>query len=180
MIRPSSLTLLFALLPGACGSPSAAVTANSNTAPAVGDGPVATAPVSSSAQDASRAPTGPSSSASAQQVPGDGTVGAVAGADHATVNESLKRELVGAGKLDGSPLTDVRMTGRCSTAFVTAEGTVTVNWTKVGNFAGELDNGTATLPIADDQGRHVFTIADGPGFRRVDGGMGLLSDDCQS
>ena len=57
---------------------------------------------------------------------------------------------------------------------------VTVNWTKVGNFAGELDNGTATLPIADDQGRHVFTIADGPGFRRVDGGMGLLSDDCQS
>jgi hypothetical protein len=96
------------------------------------------------------------------------------------VNDALKRELVGAGKLDGQPLLDMRMTGRCSTAFVTAKGTITVNWTKVGNFAGELDKGVVSLAIADDKARHVFTIADGPGFRRADGGMGLLSDDCQS
>ncbi|WP_146168665.1 hypothetical protein [Sphingomonas sp. PP-CE-3G-477] len=96
------------------------------------------------------------------------------------MNDALKRELVGIGKLDGQLLSGVRMTGRCSTAFVTATGTITVNWTKVGNFAGELDKGVASLAIADDKARHVFTRADGPGFRRVDSGMGLLSDDCQS
>ena len=180
MIRPSSLPLLLALLPAACGSPSGAVAANSEAASSVGEASVAMVPSVSSTSATPLAPAEPSSAALEEDAAENGSVAQSGGADHATVNEALKRELVGTGKIDGSTLTDVRMTGRCSTAFVTAKSTITVNWTKVGNFAGELDKGVATLPIADDKGRHVFTMAEGPGFRRVDGGMGLLSDDCQS
>lgn len=179
MIRPSSLPLLLALLPAACGSPSGAVAANSEAASSGGEASVAVVPSVSSTSGKPPAPVEPSSGALGEDAE-NGSVAQSGGADHATLNEALKRELVGTGKIDGSTLTDVRMTGRCSTAFVTAKSTITVNWTKVGNFAGELDKGVATLPIADDKGRHVFTMAEGPGFRRVDGGMGLLSDDCQS
>jgi hypothetical protein len=180
VIRSSSLPLLLALLPAACGSPSGAVVVNSEAASSAAEASVAVVPSASSASAKPLAPAEPSSDALGEDAAENGSVAQSGGADHATVNEALKRELVGTGKIDGSTLTDVRMTGRCSTAFVTAKSAITVNWTEVGNFAKELDKGVATLPIADDKGRHVFTLADGLGFRRIDGGMGLLSDDCQS
>lgn len=159
MIRIHPAATLGALFLAACGQPSEAVS-NTSEPTASGTAPLA-APSSVSVQaNHVDAPAGTS--------------------DHATINGALKHELVGTGSVDGHGITDVRMLALCRTAFVSGDGLVEIDWTKVGNFAGRVEGGVASLPIADDHGSHVFTLPDGPSFRRIDGSMGLLADDCDN
>ena len=97
----------------------------------------------------------------------------------ANVVASLKRELVGIGQVDGKPITDVQLRSKCQTAFVTGEATTIVDWTNIGNFAGRSQDGVATIPIDDGKAHHSFTMPDGATFRRVDGSLGLLADECE-
>lgn len=92
---------------------------------------------------------------------------------------SLKRELVGVGRLDGQPITDVQLRSKCQTVFATGRATTIIDWTMVGNFAAREQGGIVTIPIDDKQGRHSFTMPDGVASRRVDGSLGLLADECE-
>jgi len=102
------------------------------------------------------------------------------GADHATVHQSLKSELAGLGQIDDATISDVRMVDRCHTRFFTPTADVTINWSKVGNFAARVEHGKVFIPVTDDQATHILTMPDGAGARRIDGSLGLLADDCQS
>ncbi|WP_314372282.1 hypothetical protein [Sphingomonas paucimobilis] len=102
------------------------------------------------------------------------------GADHATIHQSLKSELAGTGQIDGAMISDVQMVDRCHTRFVTPMTSITVNWSKVGNFAARTEQGKVSIPITDDRATHIMTMPNGDDSRRVDGSMGLLADDCQS
>ena len=129
----------------------------------------------------------PAPSAVPREAPSDG-LGAnaamqTAPSSTATINgnviASIKSELVGVGKLDGQAITDVTERDKCATAFATAGGPVVVHWAKVGNIAGRVDHGTASIPIDDGTGTHTFTMPETPTFRRVNGSFGLLADNCQ-
>ena len=161
MTRLSPLALAAALLIMGCNAPSTAE-ANGNALVAE---PAAPAADPSTIPNESVAPT-QSPAASAP------------GADHAVINASLKRELVGTGQVDGKAITDVQMVDRCHTRFKTTDATIEINWTGVGNFAAQEANGVVSLPITDDRGTHTFTVRDDAGSRRTDGSMGLLADDC--
>jgi PBP1b-binding outer membrane lipoprotein LpoB len=100
------------------------------------------------------------------------------GADHAVINASLKRELVGTAQVDGEAITDVQMVDRCRTRFNTADAAIYINWARIGNFAAREANGVVSLPITDDHGTHIFTVREDAVSRRIDGSMGLLADDC--
>lgn len=100
------------------------------------------------------------------------------GADHAVINASLKRELVGTAQVDGKVITDVELVDRCRTRFKTADAAIEINWTGVGNFAAQEGGDVVSLPITDDRGTHTFTVRDDAVSRRMDGSMGLLADDC--
>ena len=97
-----------------------------------------------------------------------------------TIHQSLKSELAGTGQIDGAMISDVQMVDRCHTRFVTPMTSITVNWSKVGNFAARTEQGKVSIPITDDRATHIMTMPDGDDSRRVDGSMGLLADDCQS
>lgn len=98
---------------------------------------------------------------------------------NANVVTALKREMAGVVRLDARLISDVQFRSRCVTVFVTDAGSTAIDWTRVGNFAGRIVNGVATIPIEHGAGRHIFSMPDGDGFRRVDGSLGLLADNCE-
>lgn len=128
-------------------------------------------------QDAEAKAAAPQASfAAAEKAPQDPSPGA----DHATIHQSLKSELAGTGQMDGAMISDVQLVDRCHTRFMTSMTSITVNWSKVGNFAARAERGSVSIPITDDQATHILTMPDGDDSRRVDGSLGLLADDCQS
>lgn len=97
---------------------------------------------------------------------------------HATLVGALRDTLVGVAILDGEPITDVQYRSDCTTTFVTPSRTTLIDWSKVGNFAGRIEGKQAILPLSDGGGEHRFVMPDTDRFRSVDGGMGLLADEC--
>lgn len=97
---------------------------------------------------------------------------------HSTAVEALKQELIGVAKLDGQSIVDIQLRSRCQTMIVTPGGQTLIDWSGVGNFARNVDNGVATIPIDDGHGEHDIRLPEGVGSQRVDGGFGLLADEC--
>lgn len=137
----------------------------------------ATAARDAGATNASTA-SGADDAASRSEAAAPSAPGPSADTSHATVVGSLKTELVGTGTIDGAAITDVTLDSRCVTGFVTAKGHTAIHWGKVGNFAGDVEGAKAVIPIDDGSGAHRFAMPNGPSFRRVNGAMGLLADDC--
>lgn len=97
----------------------------------------------------------------------------------------LRTILLKAGQFDGQPITDFQLVDRCHTAFTAAGRTTTIDWSKVGNFAGRDEAGRTTLNIDDGAGSHAISVPSGTlpeplgdAAARVDGGLGLIADTC--
>jgi hypothetical protein len=103
---------------------------------------------------------------------------ATADRSHATVTASLKQDLVGVGAIDGQPITDVKSSSRCETLFASKSASAVIHWAKVGNFAPRTSGATVSISIDDGGGPHQITMPANSQFRRVDGSLGLLADDC--
>jgi hypothetical protein len=97
---------------------------------------------------------------------------------HATVTASLRQDLVGVGSIDGQLITDVKSPSRCETLFASKSASAVIHWAKVGNFAPRMLAATVSISIDDGGGPHQITMPASSQFRRVDGSLGLLADDC--
>ncbi|MGY4398470.1 hypothetical protein ACVWZA_003678 [Sphingomonas sp. UYAg733] len=92
---------------------------------------------------------------------------------------------VAAGQIDGKRITDFKLSGRCKTVFTTTDNTTTIDWSKVGNFAGRDDAGRTVLDIDDGAGSHAISVPSGTqaeplgnAAARVDGGLSVIADSC--
>lgn len=99
---------------------------------------------------------------------------------HATISGALKQALVGVAEIDGQAIIDFRLPSRCQTIIVTQNGQTLIDWSGVGNFARNVDKSVATISIDDGHGEHSIRLPEGVGSQRVDGGFGLLADECGS
>jgi hypothetical protein len=104
-----------------------------------------------------------------------------------TVAGLLKDILVRAGTIDGKPINDFQLRGRCQTAFVTAETTIVIDWSNVGNYAGRYAGGQESFAIDDGNGIHTIAVPAGEhpeplgnAGARVDSGMGGIADSCST
>jgi hypothetical protein len=160
----------FAILLSACGEQPSQATPSANVATAA-----ASVEPAADALPANAASAAPVDTLAAEMT--NASAGQSSDSSHATVVGALRTALVGTATLDGAPITDVTLRSRCTTAFVTAKGTTTIDWSKVGNFAGRIDGKQGILPISDGA-EHLFAMPRGDAFRGVDGSMGLLADEC--
>ena len=97
----------------------------------------------------------------------------------------LRRILVAAGQIDGKRITDFQLSGKCRTVFTTVDKTTTIDWSKVGNFAGRDEAGRTVLDIDDGDGTHAISVPAGTqpeplgnASARVDGGFSVIADSC--
>jgi hypothetical protein len=102
-----------------------------------------------------------------------------------TSAEVLKDIFVHAGTIDGKPIKDFQLRSRCQTAFVTADSTIVIDWSHVGNYAGRSDGSRESFAIDDGKGSHTIAVPAGEhpeplgnAGARVDGGMGVIADSC--
>lgn len=98
----------------------------------------------------------------------------------------LRDIFVRAGTIDGKQIKDFTLVTRCKTALVTESGTVTINWSRVGNYAGSYSGGRETFPINDGSGTHSISVPAGKhpeplgsSGARTDSGFSELADSCQ-
>lgn len=66
--------------------------------------------------------------------------------------------LIAYGTLDGDRITEFKLRSRCETDFVTAKGTTTINWSKVGNLAERDEGNQVITPIDDGNGAHQLAV----------------------
>jgi hypothetical protein len=66
--------------------------------------------------------------------------------------------LIAFGTLDGNRITEFKLRSRCETDFVTAKGTTTINWGKVGNLAEHDEGNKVVTPIDDGSGAHQLAV----------------------
>jgi hypothetical protein len=99
----------------------------------------------------------------------------------------LKEIFVLAGTIDGKPIKDFQLRSRCQSDFVTADSTIVIDWSHVGNYAGRLVDGRESFAIDDGKGVHTIAVPAGQqpeplgnAGARVDGGMGVIADSCAS
>jgi hypothetical protein len=99
---------------------------------------------------------------------------------------ALKEIFIRVGTIDGKPIKDFQLRSRCQTAFVTADGDVLIDWSKVGNYAGRYANGKESFAIDDGKGTHTISVPTGQhpepvgnAGARVDGGMSVIADSCE-
>ncbi|WP_260598940.1 hypothetical protein [Sphingomonas endolithica] len=97
----------------------------------------------------------------------------------------LRPILLQVGQIDGQHITDFRLVDRCHTAFVAAGTTVTIDWSKVGNFAGRDEAGRTILDIDDGTGSHAISVPTGnhpeplgDAAARVDSALSLIAGSC--
>jgi hypothetical protein len=99
----------------------------------------------------------------------------------------LKDIFVRVGTIDGKPIKDFQLRGRCQTAFVTADSTILIDWSHVGNYAGHYAGGRESFAIDDGKGSHTIAVPAGEhpeplgnAGARVDSGMGIIADSCSA
>ena len=97
----------------------------------------------------------------------------------------LRTIFLKAGQIDGQRITDFQLIGRCQTAFTAAGKKTTIDWSKVGNFAGRDEAGRTVLDIDDGAGSHAISVPSGDqpeplgnAAGRVDGGLSVIADSC--
>lgn len=73
---------------------------------------------------------------------------------------AIRQSLVEFGRIDDQPITDFALKTRCETVFMTAKGPITIDWSKVGNFAEHDENGRIVTPIDDGKGAHRVSMPD--------------------
>ena len=75
-----------------------------------------------------------------------------------TGTSAIAPVLIAHGTLDGDRITDFKLRSRCETDFVTANGTTTIDWSKVGNLAEHDDGNQVVTPIDDGSGPHQLAV----------------------
>jgi hypothetical protein len=97
----------------------------------------------------------------------------------------LRPILLQVGQIDGQRITDFLLVDRCHTAFTAAGKTVTIDWSKVGNFAGRDEAGRTILDIDDGTGSHAISVPTGnhpeplgDAAARVDSALSLIAGSC--
>lgn len=98
----------------------------------------------------------------------------------------LNQIFLKAGTFDGKPITRFELRGKCETAFTTADGTGTIDWRKVGNFAGRDAGDRWELAVDDGRGNHVIGVPAGEqpeplgnASARVESALSVIADSCQ-
>lgn len=66
--------------------------------------------------------------------------------------------LIAHGTLDGDRIIDFKLRPRCATEFVTAKGTITIDWRKIGNLAEHDEGNQVVTPIDDGNGLHQLAV----------------------
>lgn len=165
--------LSLGLVLAACGP-------QSQSEAAANDGIAANAGAEAPIAEPTLAPT-PDANAAAAQPQDQGTE------DTRQSSAGVIREiLVQAGTFDGARITGFELRGRCETIFTTANGATTIDWTGVKDWAARLEGGQRLIPIDDGKAAHVVGVPAEPrpepignAGARVEGGLGLIADECQ-
>jgi hypothetical protein len=119
----------------------------------------------------------------------DGTATSSAGYTQDKSNQTsvaiIRDIFVRAGTIDGKRIKDFQLRNRCQTAFVTADGTIVIDWSHVGNYAGRYAGGQESFAIDDGKDSHTVAVPAGEypeplgnAGARVDSGMGIIADSC--
>ncbi len=94
----------------------------------------------------------------------------------------LNQIFLKAGTFDGKPITKFELRGKCETVFTTADGTGSIDWRKVGNFAGRDNGDRWELPVDN----HVISVPGGEqpeplgnASARVESALSVIADSCQ-
>ncbi len=101
---------------------------------------------------------------------------------HAAAMAAMKRLFVGHVSFDGKLLTDVQATSACQSGFVTAEGTTTVEWSRLSNPAPRTTADSDVIPLVSPDGEHDLSTSLSAGAgkqaRRMESVVTLLYLDC--
>ncbi|MEG3088571.1 hypothetical protein [Sphingomonas sp. PB4P5] len=77
---------------------------------------------------------------------------------NASGTSAIAPVLIAHGTLDGDSITDFKLRSRCETDLVTAKGTTTIDWSKVGNLAEHDEGNQVVTPIDDGSGPHQLAM----------------------
>lgn len=106
---------------------------------------------------------------------------------HETGARILRETLVAVGRIDGQPITDVRLRSRCTITIQKSGGLVEVDMSKVGNFASRDEGGRTGIELDDGRSRHTVSVPTderpepiGDAAARVDMALSTIAGSCQS
>lgn len=167
--------LVPALILGGCGAPAEQVVAADTTANAIGSRDASTATVNMGAG----APASVAREATARTAP---TIDRT----NQTGAKLFREILLDGGTLGDARITDFRLDDRCTTSIVTAAGSTTVDWRKVGNVVSRTTSGRRIIKIEREGPPVELSIPDkgdtptGNAALQLESGFGFLAGDCQS
>ncbi len=96
-----------------------------------------------------------------------------------TAFAALRRNILAArATFDGSPVTDLRETGRCDAVIVTRRDATPFRWADMGNLASRLAGDQTTFNIPAGGRSHTLSAHTGVLTDRIDMSLSLLDSDC--
>jgi hypothetical protein len=103
---------------------------------------------------------------------------------HAAAMAAMARLFVGHVFFDGMLLTEVRALSACQTAYVTAKGATTIEWSGLSNTAPQTVGDNDVIPLVSPDGNHDLSLplsaGSGTQARRMESVVTLLYLDCNT
>ncbi len=125
------------------------------------------------------------SSASAPDAADTPAGGVIANGTDQTGIPILRTILTKVAQRDGKPITDFTLSAPCTSKITTVDGTKTVNWSQVQDWAARDESGRTIIELNDGRGSSVVSVPTKPqpepignAFARVEGGFIVLAETC--